>query len=312
MVIPAGWSDADKVMWEYDSRGNRNHIGCGKLDLPEDSEFELASGEKPDCIKWWYSSSEITGEPTNQHSTEHMDPEKDCSNEQTGSLYQKYPWSAPGTAPVFSPCGAMGGHPYGCSGVLMDEFRIAKEFGDLCPCAGENRGHEYMGCGGFAYGGLAHEYDWPNAPITKWQTGSVQPVAWWTNIHHGGGYSYRLCKTPANGIAYLTEECFQNGHLDFVGDKQWVYYGEECMESETKIEMNATRINEGTFPLGSSWTAVPWLYQNPSNPENYGHVIDQIKVPESLEPGNYVLSWRYDCKCTDQVFNTCANIEITN
>ena len=101
MVIPAGWSDADEVMWEYDSRGNRNNIGCGKLDLPEDSKFVLASGEKPDCIKWWFFSSEIIG-------TKQMQPKADCSNEQTGSLHQNYPWSAPGTAPVFSPCGAMG------------------------------------------------------------------------------------------------------------------------------------------------------------------------------------------------------------
>jgi len=106
MVRPAGWSDTDKVMWEYDSSGNRTNIGCGKLDLPEDSEFELALGEKPDCIKFWFSSSEIPGEGT--VSTKQMQPEDECFLEQTGSLYHKYPWSAPGTAPVFSPCGAMG------------------------------------------------------------------------------------------------------------------------------------------------------------------------------------------------------------
>ena len=310
MVQPAGWSDADEAMWEYDSSGNRNYIGCGKLNLPEDSEFELASGEKPDCIKFWFSSTEIPGEGT--HLTKQLQSEEDCYFEQTGSLYHKYPWSAPGTAPVFSPCGAMGGHPYGCSGFLMDEFRIAEKFGDLCPCAGDDRGSEYFGCGGFAYGGLAHEYDWSDAPITKWKTGSVQDVAWWTNNQHGGGYSYRLCKTPADGISGLNEECFQNGHLSFHGDKQWVYYGEEYFESVEKREINATRINEGTFPVGSTWTALPWVYENFDVPESNGHVIDKIQIPESLEPGNYVLSWRYDSKCTDQVFNTCANIEITN
>ena len=92
-----------------------------------------------------------------------------------------------------------------------------------------------------------------------------------------------MCKTPPDGISGLTEECFQSGHLDFVGDTQWVYYGDEHIESEAKMEMNATRINEGTFPVGSSWTAVPWLYQNFGEPETYGSVIDQIKVPESLD-----------------------------
>merc|ERR1712126_392828 len=224
-----------------------------------------------------------------------------------------YPWSAPGTAPVFSPCGAMGGHPYGCSGVLMDEFRIAKEFGDLCPCVGEHRGSEYMGCGGFAYGGLAHEYDWPNAPITKWQTGSVQPVAWWTNNQHGGGYSYRLCKTPADGIADLTEECFQNGHLEFVGDKQWVYYGAD-RKTHHRTELTAKRTTKGTFPPGSMWTANPILPdQEEGGDYDYGHgtVIDKIKIPSSLEHGDYVLSLRWDCKCSPQVWAFCSNIRIT-
>merc|ERR1712240_745496 len=33
-----------------------------------------------------------------------------------------------------------------------------------------------------------------------------------------GGYTYRLCKMPHNGIKDLTEECFQENQLDFVGD----------------------------------------------------------------------------------------------
>ena len=294
-------------------------IGCGTLDLPKDTEFEIASGKKPDCLHWWFTSSEIPGERT--LSNEQMQPDKDCSLDRTENIHQKYPWNAPGTAHVISPCGTMGGHPFGCSGFLMGEFMIAENFGDICPCDGEGLGgyYESFGCGSFAYGGLAHQYDWPHAPITKWKAGSIEEVAQWQTLgRHAGGYSYRLCKIPAEGISGLTEECFQNGHLDFIDDKQWVYYGNEYIESGTKVEINSTRINEGTFPPRSTWTAVPFsytkytqLYENFADPGTYGHVIDKVKVPESLEPGDYVLSWRLDSKCTAEVFSSCANIEIT-
>ena len=37
---------------------------------------------------------------------------------------------------------------------------------------------------------------------------------------------------------------------------------------------------------------------------------DLVEVPESLEPGEYVLSFRWDSQHTSQVWNACANIEI--
>ena len=137
----------------------------------------------------------------------------------------------------------------------MGEFWIAENFGDICPCDKKCG----SGCGEFAYGGLAHQYGWPHAPITKWKAGSIEGVAWWQTLgRHGGGS------------------------------------------------------NEGTFPPRSTWAVVPFSYKTvAADPGTYGHVIDKVKVPESLEPGDDVLSWRLDRKCSAQVFNSCANIEIT-
>ena len=64
MVQPAVWSDTDKIMWGFDRNGSMSDIGCGMLDLPNDTEFEIASGVKPDCLHWWFTSSKIPGEPT--------------------------------------------------------------------------------------------------------------------------------------------------------------------------------------------------------------------------------------------------------
>jgi len=39
-------------------------------------------------------------------------------------------------------------------------------------------------------------------------------------------------------------------------------------------------------------------------------IVDEVQVPNV--PGEYVLSWRWDCEQTDQVWNSCADIVITN
>ena len=92
------------------------------------------------------------------------------------------------------------------------------------------------------------------------------------------------------------------------------------MDSEPK-NINATTINKGTFPSGSIWTAVHFAYSSDLSDrrldevkdQNYfGHTVDKVKFPSSLEPGEYVLSFRWDSKCTSQVFSSCANIYIIN
>merc|ERR1712054_167899 len=39
-------------------------------------------------------------------------------------------------------------------------------------------------------------------------------------------------------------------------------------------------------------------------------VMDELQVPN--KPGKYVLGWRWDCEETDQVWNSCADIEIVD
>ena len=222
-----------------------------------------------------------------------------------------HPWWAPGTAPVYGSCGTMGGIPKGCHGDYTGKF------GDCCT------DH----CDGFALGLNAEEYDWPDPPVTRWAAGSVQvhcltptdlfinclsyqEVQWYVSANHAGGYSYRLCKLPKGGIIDLSEECFQENQLDFVGDNQWVIYGHE---DDPREEVKAKRATEGTYPNGSMWTANP-VYpkqeEGGTSERGHGHIVDMVKVPSHLEPGDYVLSFRWDSKCSPQVWTSCANIEI--
>jgi len=276
MVYPPVWMHQD------------HNIGCGVLDLP-DTEHEHVNGNKLDCLNMWFTNyTEIPGEQTIPENM--TQPEKKCS----GHNWEKKPWMAPGTAPIFSPCGTMGGNPLGCH----NGEDSSEQFGDCC---GGN-------CGGFSFGSNAETYEWPGAPTTEWFAGSIQEVAWHVSANHGGGYSYRLCKMPKGGIEELTEECFQDMPLEFIGDKQWVSYGGENhhWESEDdRIEVTAKRTTEGTFPPGSMWTVDPI---NPHDDHSFGHIIDQVKIPMELESGEYVLSFRWDCKCTPQVWSVCSNI----
>ena len=144
--------------------------------------------------------------------------------------FDRNPWMSPGSAAVFSPCGALGGNP---GGPAQEVFPNA----------------------GWSDGVVAEDYymspGFPDVVTTEWTAGSVVEATWSLMTNHGGGYSYRLCRAPEEGMGGLTEECFKQGHLEFFGDKQWIEFGEE------RFELEAVRTRVGTFPEGSQWTRNP-------------------------------------------------------
>merc|ERR1711988_1947624 len=102
--------------------------------------------------------------------------------------------------------------------------------GKMIGCHYDYQGIQYdccnEDCGTFQFGPTAERYPplFKNAPETVWALGSVQEVGWYVLANHGGGYAYRLCKLNENHDydADVSEECFNSGHLSFVGDKQWI------------------------------------------------------------------------------------------
>jgi len=279
---------------------------------------------------WFNNFTFIPGEPT-------LDPAMKTFRQHPFPVpvhpLDNTPWLAPGSAPVFSPCGVAGGNPNGCPP------GSTQGAGDLC------RG------GGWAYGPLAEDYyvdpGFPNVMTTEWKIGSIVEAGWGMVANHGGGYSYRLCKVPEEGMGSLKEECFQQNHLEFSGDVQWVQYGDDA---ESKIEFEAHRTKEGTFPEGSEWTMNPipaCLFTSDPGPFGVygawdvnctegtqfpppapglfgaGHglppalaptfgfsIVDQLVVPNDMNPGEYVLSFRWDSEQTQQVWSQCANIKL--
>ena len=118
-----------------------------------------------------------------------------------------------------------------------------------------------------------------------------------------GGYAYRLCKVPASGLSGVTEECFQNGHLEFAGPHTWIIHRPRPGSRWSRRAAVRT-----TDIRGSQWTKinVPGMFQE----EGPWVWKDLVRVPQSLEAGEYVLSFRWDCQNTPQVWNSCATIQV--
>jgi len=221
----------------------------------------------------------------------------------------------------------------------------------------DDRARGYSPCGQLQKqdGGMYGRYDSRDfakgAAVTEWHAGSVVDAAWSIGANHGGGYAYRLCKAPeghGGSMAALTEECFQAGHLQFVGTHAYAQY-DENVNSRKLIPAVQTTI--GTYPPGSQWRRNPipawkcasggrqgYRFDNvtpnpdqchefnfhPASPDlaGYGlhihkpgqvfkfHIVDQLQVPHDLAPGDYVLSWRWDCEQTPQVWSHCSNIKV--
>lgn len=39
-------------------------------------------------------------------------------------------------------------------------------------------------------------------------------------------------------------------------------------------------------------------------------VVDEVEIPEDLEAGEYVLSWRYDAEQSPQIWQNCADVTL--
>ena len=127
--------------------------------------------------------------------------------------------------------------------------------------------------------------------------------------------------------------------MPFAGDSSIM------LSNGTKIKVKSNFVSKGTLPVGSTWQTLPMpstsqLGQAPKGTPNaafqfeppcYEPILpaglnqgrcsgewmpnitmyDQLRIPEHLAPGEYVLGLRYDCEASAQVWNSCADIVIT-
>lgn len=150
-----------------------------------------------------------------------------------GDWTQWNPWRSPGSTgkgnPGFQPCGVNSG---------------SKPSFPLPPAQGQPA---------FANGTDLPPLP-PSAPKAQWKSGSVVEASWAIYANHGGGYAYRLCK-KVEGKPY-TEECYQQGHLEFATDTTQIRYIDGPRNGE-RFFINATTTSEGTYPANSQWRKNP-------------------------------------------------------
>ena len=312
MVLPTVWWDKERIGM---GKGHQCWSGFSIDDLP------AGKGAGTNCF-WFTNDTFIPHSATLDNSLRTYRNVEIFPGYGPLDYTKNNPWRSPGSAHVHSPCGNAGGNPNGCP------------IG-----APRNEGFDCPG-GGWSHGPNAENYPFEDVPITEWSIGSVVEVGWGIIANHGGGYSYRLCKLPKDGVAHLTERCFQQTPLDFVGNVQWAQYG---LDRETRIEFVANRTRKGTYPPGSQWTKNPIpacypyggfnskvcdelqfpepapglsgfgvLIKDPKNALFKFNIIDKVQIPFELEPGEYVLSFRWDCEQTPQIWNGCATIKLVD
>mmetsp|Transcript_110706 Transcript_110706/g.220087 ORF Transcript_110706/g.220087 Transcript_110706/m.220087 type:complete len:377 (-) Transcript_110706:63-1193(-) len=243
-----------------------------------------------------------------------------------GSNEDKYyfsPWRAPGSAPVFDSCGMAGGSPW------------AQGAPGWAPGGAASAGIRYKNTTHAKQGDLGSKVLPPALSGTIWTAGDLVEVSWTMRTNHGGGYQWRIAPVASN----LTEQVFQRTVLEPEGMSSLRWGG----KSGKQLWFNATRISKGTIPAGSTWTmnplprvdatkypdamdAFPAPCYDPNAPSDanvsvqglcsgwYGpdnlEVVDTVRVPVDLTPGEYVVQWRWDCEESSQIWSNCADVTV--
>ena len=235
------------------------------------------------------------------------------------------PWRAPGAAPVIDACGSAGGRHAG-----QGPGGAAANF--------QNSSVATLGDRGSALPAMPAQ--------ASWAAGGAYEAGWTVMANHGGGYAYRLC--PAGEP--LTEACFRRTPLDFVGNSALRWGGDVATQLEFNASDRGWETTAGTTPAGSMWRKNPvpatlwsreganfepvceesaacqaalsagsgaagvckcsgWSNGGPLLPNL--EIVDRLRVPASLAPGDYVLQWRWDCEESDQIWASCSDITVT-
>jgi hypothetical protein len=240
-------------------------------------------------------------EPTNNDPEfRTWDPQGQSENP---DLHKYNPWRAPGMAPVADPCGvASGSMDPGAYDAVPQGYRA----GEL--------GSKVL----------------PEQEPTVWHAGGTATVGWGLSAQHAGGYSYRLCPKSSE----LTEECFQSNVLTFATSNTTLHFNDgsrpdEPVATKTYIAPDGAQWRTNPIPACVKYTVHGReTTYCPSGTEfepgfefdgftqgflvsdkNKFSIMDEVNVPNT--PGDYVLSWRWDCESADQVWNSCADITIT-
>jgi len=236
----------------------------------------------------------------------------------------KTPWLAPGFAPVLSSCGLAAG--------WYEEYAPG---GGIAPP-------------GYSPGFDGRDLPQLGGQTMEWSVGSAQYVSWQFAANHGGGYAYRLCPTSESmseecfqrhHLAFVGETSWiqfgrNQSNLTAIQANRTSRGTNPEGSQWTKVPIPSCSGPIGgadgmgcdspqfPTPIPGLWGYGPTLgcAYNPMPPaeraEYCGEImdfrmVDLVKIPENLPLGEYVLSFRWDCEQTPQIWTMCADVKIT-
>lgn len=312
--------------------------GHGHMTLPPSTRMGGSVALGGSCTNgacYWFSNNvEIPGEPTL--------PVADRTLTNAGP-WDRSPWRAPGSAPVYgSGCGVAGGGPLafanggtapkgyqqGSDGLNAPEHEpTVWQLGASVEVAwaisaNHGGGYSYRLCkksdgvseecfqrtplrfeGETSYiidnqGNIINSF-----PMTKVTQGTTPSGSEWARDPIPG------CKVCDDAIA----ECGQpldpvplnetGGGYSDPWNAQVTCYGMCCGAGSSKAH--------GACPDGTEF------YPAVSGHSGFGKdvpdwsIMDRVVIPEDLEEGDYLISWRWDCEESTQVWQNCADVHLT-
>lgn len=223
---------------------DRSKMPFGKratLNDPKFTTMNAQSGPGADvreCLRWYGPGATV-------------------ENTVCGNWSAYSPWRAPGSTPPLDPCGVAGGA----------WTNMSMRAGGFGPQTGHPQG--------FRGSELAPI---PKAQRQVWKAGGLANVSWTSVANHAGGYIWSLC--PADKV---TEECFEANTLQYDDTDgahstlRYMYLSGNGTFSpnHTEVVIPATRVTEGVYPKGSTWT------KNPIPAGTWGSVAAKPQWPNS-------------------------------
>lgn len=249
--------------------------------------------------------------------------------------YRYNPWRAPGTAPTFDACGMAGGtEPWhagpGVAVYANNTFARMGELGSkVLPPAPSGTLWTAGGTAEVSWGirfnhggGYIYRLCPASAPLTeecfnrmpldfvregqalRWNNGTTLPIRG-TFVSEGTvppGSTWAM-----NPIPRIDFDSKSSGQ-----PKGWT----GCSMHPRPATGAGCRQFDPPCPQDDGWYSQPPLRDSVdvegacSGDWTGGVIVDHVRIPAGLAPGDYVLSWRWDCEESTQVWSSCADVQV--
>lgn len=260
-----------------------------------------------------------------------------------GDWTKHRPWRAPGSALPIDPCGVATDSPGGPWPNLPEPFATwLGQWQDSHGLGGRPAGHRR--------GDRGTSIPEPDSVLpTFWPAGGTAVVSFGLSINHGGGYQYRLCPKSEKGppseecfrahpLAFAKNYSvirFEDGSRDDITIpvmdvtkgvvppmSAWrrnpipacnCDLNDSCGETDASGNIPAQNLPYDKDAQYGPQCPTGVQFAPPCEGcfgwDRFGFsIVDEVVVPS--EVGAYVLSWRWDCEQSPQVWNNCADVVV--